>query len=243
MGYISDTAEQNQHRRCAVDGCTKRRREALGGLCNAHALRNQRHGSPTAGAIKSAQLRLHRKAVKRFLQANTSHPVIKQIASDLQRQLDEGAAHMAALGPNPWVSPTDWRGRRRKEFSRLHAGGATGLELFEATLSLHLFSHYNPAILPRGSNEFWFALSRALLNCRPRSSHQTFAFETGKPSRTVNDRLSSVMLRELGRDLATALCGVFHFATLAIERQATQPVLTRGQLLERQLARQPFAST
>jgi hypothetical protein len=51
------------------------------------------------------------------------------------------------------------------------------------------------------------------------------------------------MLRETGRELATSLCGVFHFATLAIEQQATRPVLTRGQLIERQIARQPFAST
>lgn len=238
MPSIRDLVERNKGRQCIEPGCT-RPRHAAASRCNSHHLRFQRYGDGQASAVEQWRLKPFAKTAAAFMRGNVDHPVIKRVCSELQHRLDDANRHMKSLGPNPYIAPMDHRTKLQRELQRLKVGGATGADLFEAALALHLYSKtaFEPA-----SEAYRFALARAVLMVVPLARHESVDFSKGT-KRLDATRLSTVMLRAFGRDLAVMLGVQLHLCAKAIEAESTRPKLTRAQAIAAAVERQPFVTT
>lgn len=220
--HLLEATWQNSGKACEAPGCAQRR-VALGQWCNRHRLRAAKHGAPTALAIKQERLRPYRKQARRFLKANATHPFVVAASGWLDGLLTEAAARTAyrpLSKPAPIRSVTAIHLRRCRELARLKVGGVTGLEVLTAVLAVHLLSHFQSHRLAPFSEPYWFAVSRAVLKLRTLHRHEVFNFETGKRGRKDCERLSTILLRDLGRELTTALCVFLRAVTDVIDRKS-----------------------
>jgi len=216
VGYWRDRVDANKRLPCEVRGCP-RTRTAGARWCNRHRLRDARFGSPEAFALPRRRLASLSKIASKFLTANSGHPAVTLARRDLDAMLAEGAAHVAAR--DAWWKPAerDVTGKTAVELKRLHDAGATSLDLLRAALTVHLTACLPPALLERATPEYRHALARAVLMAKPLNKRMILTSRY-KPRR-IYSRLSTRVLRSLGKTLAVKLCVVLDAMARAIEQQ------------------------
>jgi hypothetical protein len=194
--------------RCSVKGCSKTL-HGLSRYCGRHHTALQRYGHPTQTRILKCELAPYSKGLRRIIQANPEHPALTIIFRELDALLDRASV---IAERHPYPSRWDRDGRQWVELARLARAGVSGVDVFTACASLHFLARDRPSRLEPYTNAFDFALARHTLNLAARVRLPGWAERKGftgwVPSKETA-RLSSRVLKRLGRHLATSLIAVF----------------------------------
>jgi hypothetical protein len=185
------------------------------------------------GAVaEETELRPYSRTIHAFQAANFGHPALAIAYDELNRLLTDAAAVPVTFRPKP----REWRTRLRLDLQRLHSAGLTGREMFEIAAALHLFAVSQPRSLAPWSREFWFQLSRLLLNSRQRKPRCNPLV-----SKYVQSRLPANALEHLGRTITTVLAGILRAMVATIERHAKAPQEIKEQIAQA-VASTPFTT-
>lgn len=190
---------------CQADGCPAFRR-SVSRYCAAHENNAQRYGGPEARVITYAETRQYEALMDRWLKVQAGHPVLVSAYAELQRLIDNSTAYTL---PHH-LRRLDYHSRLQRELRRLSEGGVSGAEVFRAVATVFLFASSQPRTLAPLSLPHRFATARRVLSLRARYRHAT------KGGEHVN-RLSSLVLDNLGRDLIRLLYPVLVAVASSIE--------------------------
>jgi hypothetical protein len=228
---IRDRLAKRGNKKCVIEFCFHERRN-LSRWCKRHANREARHGAPQQRCIRIAELQPYAKSVRRFLDANQTHPALGLAFAALDKLLTDAAALPA---PTQKPAPRNWRLRLQMELTRLHRGGVTGEEIFLKVATLHLFATYQPRSLEPHSRAYWFQASRLILSARHRRPE-----ENPLVNKEVSNRLPATLLESLGRSVTILCWPVFDAMVAAMEKEAAEPKTHQARITEA-LTAQPFS--
>jgi hypothetical protein len=146
--------------------------------------------------------------MRRIIGANSNHPALVLIFGEFSTLL--GRASMFATG-NPCPDRYDREALQAVELARLSRAGVRDVDIFTTCAALHFLARDRPSRLEPYSKAFRYALARHTLNLAQRVRLPGWAQRkdfTGWDRSKETKRLSSRVLDQLGRHLATSLIRV-----------------------------------